>query len=86
MSKSELTYEDLKVGIQASFDQLRNLYGVYVYFDNFDRETHSGTVALFFKAEDRTKEDDNTIDALKRKNNGLACHYLPIVDDVFMER
>ena len=86
MVRPELKYEDLKVGMQASFAQLRNLYGVYVYFDDFDRETHSGTVALFFKVEDRTKEDDNTIDALKRKNNGLACHYLPIVDDVFEGR
>ena len=76
MSKSELTYEDLKVGMQASFAQLRNLYGVYVYFDDFDRETHSGAVALFFKAEDRTKEDDKFINELEDKNNGLSCHFM----------
>ena len=86
MTKPELKYEDLKVGMTASFDQLRNLYDVYVYFDNFDRATHSGVIANFINKEYITAKDDEIADMLLKKNNGLACHYLSSeVEDSFFE-
>ena len=72
-----LKYEDLRIGMLATFHQVQNIEGVFIYFDEFDRKTHSGRVINYFKQSEKTEKDEQMTEYLSWKNNGLACYFCP---------
>lgn len=72
-----LKYEDLRIGMLATFHQVQNIEGVFIYFDEFDRKTSSGRIINYFKQSEKTEKDEQMTEYLSWKNNGLACYFCP---------
>ena len=72
MSK-KLKVEDLKIGMKVMKEQLSNIYGITVYFNNYD--TTDGGVIIFIESDTNKASLQKLCSIVESNNNSISTFY-----------
>lgn len=69
LSEKHYKLEDLKIGMYVESEELRDIYGVYIYLDAYDNNLLHGKILHICEKPDEIAEE------IRKKYGGLCCFH-----------